>query len=62
MVSTTYDHDGQAKALAKYFGTVRDFDVEVNILEMSGDGEHRDASPARPPPAAGDTLAFDFPG
>jgi len=33
--------DDQAKALGKYFDSVRDFDVQVRIIEMEGSGDRR---------------------
>jgi hypothetical protein len=33
--------DAQAKALGKYFESVRDFDVQVRIIEMQGSGDRR---------------------
>jgi type II secretory pathway predicted ATPase ExeA len=33
--------DAQAKALGKYFESVREFDVQVRILEMEGSGDRR---------------------
>jgi hypothetical protein len=47
----------------RFIATIEDPPVVQRILAHVGlPTTVPEASPARPPPAAGDTLAFDFPG